>query len=236
MGVQVGWSTSKMVPLQKSGRSISRMAIKTIVALLFISLVMPSSDALFLSTPASTCNHDFQCKYPKCVQHEDYALCKLGNFLRLYNRVCSYKECAECIKDHHCLDSQKCSKFYCEEIIEPSCASENINEVRQCLKKRNERIINRKVQREVQRQNEKNSKLEDTGAPNEQEFSKEDEGGFNISELEDTAPNEQELSKEDEGAFNIPFGNMEEHFNHETIGEYLKLETEKFLEETGATM
>ena len=40
------------------------------------------------------------------------------------------------------------------------------------------------VEREVQRQNERNSKLEDTGAPN--EFSKEDEGGFNISVLEDT--------------------------------------------------
>merc|ERR1712223_108164 len=235
MGVQVGWSTSKMVPLQKSGRSMSRMAIKAIFALFFISLVMPSSDALFLSTPASTCNHDFQCKYPKCVQHEDYALCKLGNFLRLYNRDCSYKECAECIKDHHCLDSEKCSKFYCEKIIEPSCASENTNKVRQCLKKRNERILDRKVRREIQRQYEKDGIL-DTGAPNEQEFSKEDEGGFNISELEDTATNEQELSKEDEGAFNIPFGNMEEHFNHETIGEHLKLETDEFLEETGATM
>ena len=84
------------------------------------------------------------------------------------------------------MDSQKCSKFYCEIIIEPSCASENTYEVRQCLKKRNERILDRKVQREIQRQNEENSKLEDTGAPNEKEFSKEDEGGFNISELEDT--------------------------------------------------
>ena len=54
------------------------------------------------------------------------------------------------------------------------------------FKKRNERILGRKVQREVQRQNEKNLKLEDTGAPNEQEFLKEDEEGFNISELEDT--------------------------------------------------
>ena len=85
------------------------------------------------------------------------------------------------------MDSQKCSKFYCEKIIEPSCASENTNEVRQCLKKRNERILDRKVRREIQRQYEKDGigKLEDTGAPNEQEFSKEDEGGFNISELED---------------------------------------------------
>ena len=51
---------------------------------------------------------------------------------------------------------------------------------------RNERILDRKFQREVQRQNEENSRLEDTGAPNEQEFSKENEGGFNISEWEDT--------------------------------------------------
>ena len=36
--------------------------------------------------------------------------------------------------------------------------------------------------------------------------------------------------------FNQSFGNIEEHFNREPIGEYLKLETEEFLEDTGATM
>ena len=45
------------------------------------------------------------------------------------------------------------------------------------MEKRDKRILDRMVEREVQRQNERNSKLEDTGAPN--EFSKEDEGILN---------------------------------------------------------
>ena len=51
----------------------------TIFALICVSLILQNCEALFVSTPISTCKSNSDCQYLKCIQHTDYALCNLGS-------------------------------------------------------------------------------------------------------------------------------------------------------------
>ena len=69
----------------------------------------------------------------------------------LYERKCSYSDCAKCIRNYTCKITEECRNFYCETIYEPSCASESTSAVRSCLARRRERIRRRWATRENQK-------------------------------------------------------------------------------------
>ena len=69
---------------------ISKMVFHTIFPLICVALILHSCEALFLSTPNSTCSSNLDCHYQKCIQHSDYALCNLGSkYEIIYRKVAS---------------------------------------------------------------------------------------------------------------------------------------------------
>lgn len=75
----------------------------------------------------------------------------LLDYMGLYDRRCSYSDCAKCIRNYDCKITEQCNNFYCKTILEPSCASESTLYVKNCLAERRERIRRRWNERENQK-------------------------------------------------------------------------------------
>jgi len=90
--------------------------MKTVFALLMLTILVNISSGLFFGTPRSTCSRDYDCRSRKCRNNSNF-FCDIGNLFRGNRRAsnCTYRTCAECTNNNHCPGRQKCSGYRCVE-------------------------------------------------------------------------------------------------------------------------